>query len=158
MPAGLHITHVTLALDVGGLERNIVNQVREAAATGQRVSIICVERPGTMAADATALGAEVVCLDKRPGFRPGLVLQMRAALRGLRPDVVHTHEPGPMFYTSVATRGLGIPLHVHTEHGRKDYTNRRLRWLARTGAARSHLLLPHTRHGGLGHRARHRPA
>ena len=78
----------------------------------------------------------MVCLDKRPGFRPGLVLQMRAALRGLRPDVVHTHEPGPMFYTSVATRGLGVPLHVHTEHGRKDYTNRRLRWLARTGAKR----------------------
>ena len=40
MPSGLHVAHVTLALDVGGLERNIVNQVREAAATGQRVSIM----------------------------------------------------------------------------------------------------------------------
>ncbi|HJZ56526.1 MAG TPA: glycosyltransferase, partial [Gemmataceae bacterium] len=133
--AGLHVAHITLALDTGGLERNIVNQVRESTVTHQRVYVVCVERPGTMAAEATALGAEVVCLDKRPGFRPGMVTRIRAALRSLRPDIVHTHEPGPMFYTSLATPGLGV-LHVHTEHGRQDYTGRRLRWLARTGAKR----------------------
>jgi glycosyltransferase involved in cell wall biosynthesis len=89
-----------------------------------------------LASTATALGAGIVCLDKRPGVRPGLVARMRSALRRVRPDVVHTHEPGPMFYTAMATFGLGVPLHVHTEHGKKDYTLRRLRWLARAGARR----------------------
>src|SRR5262249_30960164 len=133
--AGLHVAHITLALDTGGLERNIVSAGRGSSAPRERVYVVCVGRPGTMAAEATALGAEVVCLDKRPGFRPGMVTRIRAALRSLRPDIVHTHEPGPMFYTSLATPGLGV-LHVHTEHGRQDYTGRRLRWLARTGAKR----------------------
>jgi sugar transferase (PEP-CTERM/EpsH1 system associated) len=139
MTGGLHVAHVTLALDVGGLERNIVNQARVAPATGQRVTVICVERPGVLAGLARDLGAEVVCLDKQPGFRLGVAARMRSVLRALRPDVVHTHEPGPLFYTSLATVGLGVPLQVHTEHGRQAYHGRRLRWLARTGARRARV-------------------
>jgi len=140
MASGLHVAHVVLSLDVGGLERNVVNQVRVAARTGQRVSVVCLERPGALGPTAEGLGARLVCLDKRPGFRLEMIPRIRAALRALRPDVVHTHQIRPLFYTGLAAAGLGVPLLVHTEHGRMDYANnRRLRWLGRLAAARVRL-------------------
>lgn len=132
MTEQLHVVHVVLSLDVGGLERNVINQIREGEKLGQRVSVVCVERPGILAPKAESLGARVICLEKRPGFRLGVIGRMRTALRALAPDVVHTHQIGPLFYTGPAAVGLGIPLIVHTEHGKVDYAGRRrMRWLGR---------------------------
>lgn len=130
----LNVTHVVLSLDVGGLERNVVNQVREGAKLGQRVSIVCVERPGALAPKAEALGAKVVCLHKRPGLRLGTIARLRACFRELRPRVVHTHQIGPLLYTGPAARSRGVPLLVHTEHGKENYARRKTRWLGRCGS------------------------
>jgi glycosyltransferase involved in cell wall biosynthesis len=128
----LRVTHVTLSLDVGGLERNIVNQVREGHGLGQQVSVVCLERPGTLAAQAGSLGAPVLCLHKRPGLRPELIGQLRRALRRLRPHVVHTHQIASLLYTGLAAGGAGVPLVVHTEHGKERYADRlKTRWLGR---------------------------
>ena len=130
----LNVTHVVLSLDVGGLERNVVNQIREGEKLGQRVSIVCIERPGTLAAKAESLGARLVSLDKRPGLRPRIIARLRASFRELRPDVVHTHQIGPLLYTGPAIRSLRIPLLVHTEHGKANYDRLKTRWLGRLGA------------------------
>lgn len=128
----LHITHVVLSLDVGGLERNVINQIRAGHDLGQFVSVICLEKRGVLAERAVALKAPVFCLDKPAGFRPGVMVRLRGVLQTLRPDVVHTHQIGPLFYTGPAARSLGVPLVVHTEHGRVDYQRSvRLRWLGR---------------------------
>jgi sugar transferase (PEP-CTERM/EpsH1 system associated) len=113
----LHVVHVVLSLDVGGLERNVVNQVREGHSLGQRVSVVCLERPGVLAPRVEELGGAVVSLDKRPGIRPGLFDRLRRALRRWRPDVVHTHQIPTLFYTGPAARALGRVRVVHTEHG-----------------------------------------
>jgi glycosyltransferase involved in cell wall biosynthesis len=131
-PVGrLRVTHVVLSLDVGGLERNVVNQARLAAETAEEVSILCVERRGTLADRAESLGARVICVHKRPGLRVSVVCDIRAALRQLQPHVVHTHQIGPLFYTGLAAIGLKIPLIVHTEHGKVNYRRLRTRWLGR---------------------------
>jgi glycosyltransferase involved in cell wall biosynthesis len=131
----LKVTHVVLSLDVGGMERNVLNQIRQGQRLGQQVSILCIEQPGEMAARAEAMGARVVCVHKRPGVRPGIIIPIRAALRNLQPDVVHTHQIGPLFYTGLATRALRVPLLVHTEHGRMNYGGRwRTRMLGRMAA------------------------
>src|SRR5262249_33071051 len=128
----LRVTHVTLSLDVGGLERNIVNQVREGHRLGQEVSVVCLERPGTLADQVEALGGSVTCLHKRPGLRPELIAQVRHTLRRLRPHVAPTHQIASLLYTGLAARGAGVPLVVHTEHGKERYADRlRTRWLGR---------------------------
>jgi sugar transferase (PEP-CTERM/EpsH1 system associated) len=127
----LHVVHVMLALDVGGLERNVVNQVREGQKLGQRVSIVCLDRPGTLAPRIQQLGANLVVLDRRPGIRPGMVLQVRRALRDLRPDVVHTHQLATLLYGGAAARMLRVPVVVHTEHAKEEYQRRRKRMLGR---------------------------
>jgi sugar transferase (PEP-CTERM/EpsH1 system associated) len=132
----LHVVHVVLSLDVGGLERNVVNQVREGHALGQRVSVVCLERPGVLAPRVEALGAEVACLDKRPGIRLALIERLRRVFRRWRPDVVHTHQIPTLFYTGPAARLLGSARVVHTEHGLPLFEGSvRTRWLGRLSAA-----------------------
>ncbi len=130
-PARLRVAHVVLSMDCGGLERVVLDLVRESTAQHEEVSILCLERAGTLAAQAAAAGVAVTCLDKQPGLRPGLVRQIEAVLRKQRPDVVHTHQIGALLYAGPASRRAGIPLVVHTEHG-KHYGGRwKLRLLAR---------------------------
>jgi sugar transferase (PEP-CTERM/EpsH1 system associated) len=131
-PETLRVAHVTLALDVGGLERNIVNQVREGFELGQDVSVICLERPGTLAPQVENLGAPVICLHKRPGLRLGLVGELWRVLRRLRPHVVHSHQIASLFYTGPAANVSGVPVVAHTEHGKQPYAERlRTRWLGK---------------------------
>lgn len=132
MSERLRVMHVVLSLDVGGLERNVVNQVREGGRLGQDVSILCVERRGTLAERAESLGGRVYCTDKQPGLKLNTIGRIRKVLRSERPDVIHTHQIGPLFYTGFAAAGLGIPLIVHTEHGKENYaTCRKTRCLGK---------------------------
>jgi glycosyltransferase involved in cell wall biosynthesis len=131
----LRVTHVVLSLDVGGLERGVLNQLREGRKLGQQVSVLCLERPGELAPQAEAIGARVVCLYKRPGLRPGMFRSISSTVRELAPDVLHTHHIAALFYAGPAARRLGVPLVVHTEHGRKNYAGRfRTRLLGRLAA------------------------
>ena len=125
------VAHVVLSLDVGGLERVVVDLVRAGSGAA---TIICLERPGQLAAQAEALGAAVVSLGKPAGLRPRLVGKMAELMRRFRPDVVHTHQIGALLYAGPAARRAGVPVVVHTEHG-KHYASRwRTRVLGRWAA------------------------
>jgi sugar transferase (PEP-CTERM/EpsH1 system associated) len=128
----LHVTHVVLALDVGGLERGLLNQIREGLKLGERISVICLERPGTLAPRLAAMDVTVRCLDKRPGIQLSLIGRLKRMLGELKPDVVHSHQIGGLFYAGPAARRAGVPVVVHTEHGKENYAGSwRRRWLGR---------------------------
>lgn len=116
MTQPLHVTHAVLSLDTGGLERIVIDLIRQAASRGQTVSVLCLERPGTLAAQAVALGARLICVGKPPGFHPTVRPAITEALRALRPDVLHTHQVGALFYAGPPARALGVPVTLHTEH------------------------------------------
>ncbi|HET6575603.1 MAG TPA: glycosyltransferase family 4 protein [Fimbriiglobus sp.] len=115
----LHIAHGVLSLDVGGLERLVIGLVRNARRQGHRVSVVCIERPGRLAAEAEAAGAVVVSLDKPHGRHPEYVDRAASVLSDLRPDVIHTHQIGAAWFLGRAARRLGPPRApvLHTEHG-----------------------------------------
>jgi glycosyltransferase involved in cell wall biosynthesis len=112
----LHVAHAVLSLDVGGLERVVLALIREGRRRGQRVSVVCVEKPGALADDARAAGAEVVSLDKSPGRRAEYVGRAADLLARLRPNVVHTHQIGAAWYLGPGAAARQIPV-LHTEHG-----------------------------------------
>jgi glycosyltransferase involved in cell wall biosynthesis len=57
---------------------------------------------------------------------------MQGTLRHLRPHVAHTHQIASLLYTGLAAGGAGVPVVVHTEHGKERYAERlRTRWLGR---------------------------
>lgn len=109
----LHVTHAALSLDVGGLERLVLEMVKVGRRKDHRVSVLCLERAGTLAAAAEAEGAEVVALDKPPGRTPALGGRIAEVIRRLRPDVIHTHQVGALWYVGNAVSG--VPM-LHTEH------------------------------------------
>ncbi len=131
----LRVSHVVISMDVGGLERNVVNQVREANRVGQCVDVICLERPGVLASQVEELGGRVTSLDKPPGLKLGLIEKLRREFRRNRPDVVHTHQVAGLFYAATAAVIAGVPLIVHTEHGKHYAGHRKSAWLGRLGAA-----------------------
>jgi glycosyltransferase involved in cell wall biosynthesis len=129
----LHICHAVLRLDVGGLERVVLDLVREARRDGHRVSVLCLERPGLLAPAALDLGARVVSASKPAGFRPDVVRRVAKLLRADPPDVVHTHQLGALLYAGRAARRLRVPV-VHTEHGKHYARHWRWRFLGRFAA------------------------
>lgn len=131
MTESISVTHVVLSLDFGGLERVVLDLVRVGQSLGQRVSVVCLERPGTLAPQVEELGAKVICVKKPPGLRPGIITSIRRVFEELRPDVVHTHQVAALLYAGPAARRAGVPAIVHTEHG-KNYSSRlRTRWVGR---------------------------
>jgi glycosyltransferase involved in cell wall biosynthesis len=113
----LHILHGVLSLDVGGLERIVLDLVRAGRGAGHRISVVCIERPGALAEAAHRYGADVRSLDKPAGRIPATVAKAAGILSELRPDVVHTHQAGALWYLGQAARASGqIPV-LHTEHG-----------------------------------------
>jgi sugar transferase (PEP-CTERM/EpsH1 system associated) len=129
MSSPLKVLHVVLSMDVGGLERIVLSLVREGHRLGQRTAVACLERPGALAAQVEALGTPLFCVEKGPGVRLKTIGRLKAVLREVRPDVVHTHQIGALFYAGPAARSVGVPLIVHTEHGKHYGTRRRMRWL-----------------------------
>jgi glycosyltransferase involved in cell wall biosynthesis len=131
-PSGgpLHVLHLVLSMEIGGLEQVVLDLAREGQRLGQRITVVCLEKPGQLAAEVEALGIEVMCVRKRPGIRLGMIRRLKEVMRNTRPDVVHSHQLGALFYGGPAARALGIPV-VHSEHG-KHYASRwRNRWLGR---------------------------
>ena len=61
-------------------------------------------------------GVETITVPKRSGFDPTLTPRLAWAMRGVRADVVHTHNPLPLIYAAPAARLIGAVV-VHTKHG-----------------------------------------
>jgi glycosyltransferase involved in cell wall biosynthesis len=125
----LKVAHVVMSLNCGGLERIVLDLVREGRKVQQDVSVISMERPGPLSSQVAELGGTLVCLNKPLGVRPGLIWTLKGVLEQLRPDVLHTHQIGSLFYAGLAARAARVPLVVHTEHGKLLAGRWRQRWL-----------------------------
>jgi glycosyltransferase involved in cell wall biosynthesis len=114
----VRVVHVVLSMELGGLERVVIDLVREGQALGQHVEVICLESGGVLAPLVESLDAPIIVLDKSPGFRPDVIRRMDRLFHKLRPDVIHTHQMGALLYSSLSQWRGGEQLLVHTEHGR----------------------------------------
>src|SRR5262249_19617615 len=127
----LRIAHVVLSMDFGGLESIVLDLGREGRRLGQDVAVGCLERPGGLAQQVEAQGGRLASFHKPPGVCLDLFGRLRSLFRELRLDVVHTHQIGALFYAGPAARRAGVPVVVHTEHGKHYDQPSRTRWLAR---------------------------
>ena len=136
------ILHVVLSLEYGGMEQVVVDLVRLSAEAGQHAEVLCLERPGELAEQVMSQGTTVHCLNKRRGLRLGLRRKIAQLLEHIRPDIVHTHQIGTLFYAGPPAVCQGVGGILHTEHGKEYNTRRRTRWLAlRREICRAFLLL-----------------
>jgi glycosyltransferase involved in cell wall biosynthesis len=112
--ASIHVVHGVLSLDLGGLERLVLDLIKTGSDKGYRNSVVCIDRPGLLAQAAAALGAEVHCLGNES--ERSMATDRAAELFGrIKPDVLHTHQIGALWHLGRAARARGIRI-VHTEH------------------------------------------
>ncbi|HXB75632.1 MAG TPA: glycosyltransferase [Candidatus Acidoferrales bacterium] len=117
----LAITHLVLSLDVGGLERMVIDLARQQRTAGHDARICCLWRKGTLAPQAEEFGVPVYAFEKTPGFSPGVAWRIADQLRTSRVEVLHTHN-APVHHYGVAAAVLArVPVIVNTEHGQHGW-------------------------------------
>ncbi len=110
------VAHVSLGLDIGGLERLLVEFARRADRGRFDLIFVSITDRGKLADNLEAAGWPVVALDMPPGLRPQIALRLAKLFRERECAVVHTHDDKPLVYGSLAVRLARVRRHVHTQH------------------------------------------
>lgn len=95
------------------MENGVVNVVRGLDGAFDS-HVICLTRRGEFA-ERLAPG-QVTALGKGEGFSWAAVARLGWHLLHLRPDLVHTHNLGPLIYSALATAGGRLFSILHGEH------------------------------------------
>ena len=114
----LRVAHVAPGLEMGGLERLLVELARHADRRRFELSFVSLGTRGSLAADIEDQGWPVTALEQPLGLRPRLVLRLARFFRCQRIDMVHTHDDRAQVYGSLAARLARVGGVIHTRHGR----------------------------------------
>jgi glycosyltransferase involved in cell wall biosynthesis len=117
-PRPLRVLQIVQHLKSGGAETFVRGLATGLHAGGLDVRILSLYPDGLEAAEREALGVPVVSLERRgrrdiAGFYPRLV----AAIRAVRPDIVHGHLHAGKYAGRIGALVAGVPAIVFTEHG-----------------------------------------
>lgn len=110
------ILHVVYSLEPGGMENGVINMANRLDAGQYEVGILFLEKEGGMAMRLPSHSRKFV-LNKKAGLDFSILPGLARAIGKFRPDIVHTHNLGPLIYTTLA-RGLSQLAFqlVHGEH------------------------------------------
>ena len=113
----IRVVHLVRTLDVGGLEMVVLDLVRKATRSIFEPIVVCLGSAGELAPRFEAVGVRVVSLEGESVKLPQAVGRLAKLLRSLKPQILHTHNPGPHLQGALATLMTRIPVLVHTKHG-----------------------------------------
>lgn len=122
----IHVHHVLLSLDPGGLENGVVNIVNGLDRALFRSSVCCLKSSGVFAERIRRDDVQVHSMGLRSGNDWLLPLRLAKLFRATRTDIVHTRNAESFFYAGVAARLARVPVLIHSEHGR-TFDDRALR-------------------------------
>jgi glycosyltransferase involved in cell wall biosynthesis len=127
----LRVVHVALQLDVGGMEKLLVEFARHADRARFDLRFVSLGARGRVAEEIEECGWPVEALNEPQGLRPGMVLRLARLFRRYRADVVHTHNSKPLIYGGPAARLAGVGRVIHMRHGPRTGAGRGARRLFR---------------------------
>ena len=116
-----HIMMIVLSLDMGGLERMVIQLIQGLQKKNLRITLVCLEHEGDIAYQLADENIEIITLNKTPGLRFSLAIKIAKLVKSLNVDVIHSHNSVPHFYAALAIPLLfnRIPL-IHTKQGRDN--------------------------------------
>lgn len=113
----IRVVHVVPQLNMGGLEKLLVEFARHADWERFDLHFLCLDSRGELADDIEQCGASVTALNVKPGLRPSLIGRLGWHFHRAKVDVVHTHNTKPLLYAAPAARLMRVPALIHTRHG-----------------------------------------
>lgn len=108
------ILHVVISLEIGGLERFVIDLINATTHNFKHI-IVCLDKKGELAKYCNAV--EILSLDLKPGLQFQAVLLIIGIIRSRKTDLVHTHNEKAQFYGALAGATARVPV-VHTKHGK----------------------------------------
>ncbi|MDB4470687.1 glycosyltransferase family 4 protein [Deltaproteobacteria bacterium] len=113
----MRVVQLLPELNEGGVERGVVELNRELVKRG--IESIVVSVGGKQSDQISVDGGTHIAFDvvsKNPLTAPLRVLQLRALIKELQPDILHARSRVPAWLSYLANKPLGIPF-VTTVHG-----------------------------------------
>lgn len=112
------VAQLVLSLELGGLERLVVNFLSTIDRERFDIALGCLEGPGPLAAAVESLGISVTTFDRRPGIDWRLIPRIARWLKRSNADLLHTHNAAAHFYGALGGRLASTRCTIHTKHGR----------------------------------------
>ena len=115
---------IVLSLDMGGLERMVIQLIQGLLKKNVRITLLCLENEGDLAYQLANENLQIIALNKTPGLHFNLAKKIANLVKSKDIDVIHSHNSGPYLYAALA-----IPLLlnkkklIHTKHGRGNPDN-----------------------------------
>jgi sugar transferase (PEP-CTERM/EpsH1 system associated) len=113
----IRIVHVVTTLNIGGLEKVVLDLVRCRTQGVFSAQVVCLDAAGVLDQRFSEVGVPVETIGTA-GSVPRRILKLARRLRQLRPQVLHTHNPQAHLHGAWAGRLAHVPVVVHTKHGR----------------------------------------
>jgi sugar transferase (PEP-CTERM/EpsH1 system associated) len=107
---------VVLSLQVGGLERVVIDLVNQASADFEFV-VCCLDDAGPWATLVTAERGKVISLHREAGKFLSVIRNLVKVIKRENIQVVHTHNVTAHLFGAIAARLSGVRI-LHTEHGK----------------------------------------
>lgn len=118
MSRPIHIQHVILSLQPGGLENGVVNVVNGLNPSRFQSSICCLKQAGEFSSRIPPNRAQIYEMGLQSGNDYLLPLRLARLFRRTRTDIVHTRNPEAFFYGFLGAKLGGVRAVIHSEHGR----------------------------------------
>lgn len=110
------IAHLIYRLDIGGLERVMLNSIDQMKDENFKHIIISLTDANSFSQSGNEQ-IEVFCLGKREGSDLGIHIELFKLLKKIKPTVLHTYNLPTIEYHPIAWLA-GVKGHIHAEHGR----------------------------------------
>ena len=110
------IAHLIYRLDIGGLERVMLNCINQMQDQVFEHIIISLTEANNFA-QSLENPIKVYCLHKRPGADLIIHYKLYKLLKQIKPGVLHTYNLPTIEYHPIA-KLAGVQGHIHAEHGR----------------------------------------
>ncbi len=111
------LLYIVNSLNPGGTERLVI-EMGVAFSGEYRVCVICLDEPGTWAAELRRRGVPVYCLWRQPGLDLSMPAKIARIARAYRVSILHAHQCTPWFYAALSRLFHRSPRLLLEEHGR----------------------------------------
>lgn len=138
----MRVVHISKVAGIAGSEGHLLMLLPALARQGVEVSMLVLEDPrrtaGAFCREMVARGIPCETLPVWGHVDPALLGRIAAYLRGLQPDIVHTHLIHADLYGLLAARWAGVQHAISSRHNNTPFHGRPLiNWLKRTAMRRA---------------------
>jgi sugar transferase (PEP-CTERM/EpsH1 system associated) len=117
MQRQIRIAHVVYKLDVGGLERVVINLMKNLPRDDYDASLYCLKEGGNLADELEDDGYRVHYMYKKDRVDYALFFKIAKLFKHERVEIVHCHNIGAVLYGSIGSKLARAAGTVYTAHG-----------------------------------------